>query len=240
MIHLIYKEEYKGWVSFLTYYPQFYATLGNKFFTINNGQIYQHNDTENEIRNNFYGEFHPYKLRFFSNVPGNEDVIFKTAMLESNDAWDLTINTNFTFGTLNKEEFNRRESYYYSHFRKNQVEDDLSGLKTDGVGILANFQDDKFIFEFIPNEICVGDKLYANDGSNNTFMGTISEIGSDYIKVETIEGAVITGDFYFSMKDSRTEGGDLRGYYADITITNNNQYAVELYAVNTNIIKSYV
>lgn len=237
---LSYKEDYKGWVSFLTYYPEFYATLGNKFFTVQRGQIYQHNDLDNEFHNQFYHTFQPYKLNFFVNVPENEDAIFKTTMLEGNDTWNMAITTNFTFGELKKEEFNRRESYYYAHFRKNQVEMDLTGLKTEGVGILSSFNNDRFYFEFIPNEICVGDKLYANDGVNNTLIGIISEVGTDFLMVEEVEAAVVTGDFYFAMKNSRTEGGDLRGYYADITITNNNLYSVELYAVNTNIIKSYV
>jgi len=237
---LIYNEKYKGWVGFLTYNPDFYATLGNKFFTIKDGQVWEHNDIKNEKRNYFYGEFHPYKLSFFVNIPQNEDVIFKNVMMEGNDPWDLHIKTNYTEGELTKAEFNKRESYYYTHFRKNEIENDLTGLKTEGIGVLDLFENNRFYFGFIPPEINTGDKLFGNNGTHNEYIGIITEIGSDYIQVTDIEGAVITGGFYFSTKDSRVEGSDLRGYYAQITITNDNDYSVELFAVNTNIIKSYV
>lgn len=238
--HLLFKEAYGGWVSFLTYHPDFYATLGNKFFSVKNGQLWQHNDILNPIRNSFYGQLHEANLSFFVNPPENEEAIFKTVMLEGNDAWDLEIKTNYTSGEIRKDEFNKRESNFYTYFRKNEIETDLSGLKTDGIGILMNFENETFKFSYIPEEICVGDKLFSNDGTNNEFIGIISEIGPDYIKVESVLAGIAIGHFFYSCKDSRIEGSDIRGYYAEITLRNDNQSSVELFAVNTNIVKSYV
>lgn len=48
------------------------------------------------------------------------------------------------------------------------------------------------------------------------------------------------GLFSFAKKDSRIEGGDVRGYYAEVTLTNSSSDAVELFGVDSNIIKSGV
>jgi hypothetical protein len=48
------------------------------------------------------------------------------------------------------------------------------------------------------------------------------------------------GQFSFAKKNSRIEGGDIRGYYAEITLVNSNTSPVELFAIESNIIKSYV
>ena len=48
------------------------------------------------------------------------------------------------------------------------------------------------------------------------------------------------GLFSFSKKDARIEGGDIRGYFMEVIIENNDIERVELFAVNTNAVKSYV
>jgi len=48
------------------------------------------------------------------------------------------------------------------------------------------------------------------------------------------------GLFSFAKKDSRIEGGDVRGYYAEVTLTNSSTDTVELFGVNSNIVKSGV
>lgn len=240
--HLIFKEDYKGWVSFLTYYPDGFARLGNTFFTIKDGQVWEHNDRSNPLRNRFYGIFRPYKVSFVVNAPNNEDVVFKTTMIEGNDAWNMSIKTNYTHGNLSKDEFNKRESYYYTHFRQNESIDDLTGLKANGIGVLSDFDtvNDILYFDFIPDELCVGDRVYRNHEDGNEFIGEVLGIGSGSIELVGLVGTVVTGDFYFSTKDSRVEGSDLRGYNADVTITNENEHSVELFAINTNVVKSYV
>lgn len=48
------------------------------------------------------------------------------------------------------------------------------------------------------------------------------------------------GLFSFSTKDSRIEGSEIRGYYMEVEMTNDDSEQIELFAVNTNCIKSYV
>jgi hypothetical protein len=46
------------------------------------------------------------------------------------------------------------------------------------------------------------------------------------------------GLFSFSKKDSRIEGGEIRGYYMQVELENNDSEKVELFAVNTNAVRS--
>lgn len=46
------------------------------------------------------------------------------------------------------------------------------------------------------------------------------------------------GLFSFSKKDSRIEGGEIRGYFMQVELENNDSEKVELFAVNTNAIQS--
>jgi hypothetical protein len=50
--------------------------------------------------------------------------------------------------------------------------------------------------------------------------------------------APTVGLFSFSKKDSRIEGGEIRGYYMQVELENNDSEKVELFAVNTNAIRS--
>ncbi|MNR62359.1 hypothetical protein D3C85_1843600 [compost metagenome] len=60
------------------------------------------------------------------------------------------------------------------------------------------------------------------------------------IKVQAIVTAPTPGLYSYSKKDSRIEGGEVRGYYMEVELTNDDTEKVELFAVNTNAIKSYV
>jgi len=241
-IHLAYREENKGWVSFFTHYPEFMASLGNKFFTVKDGQLWEHNDLTNPNRGYFYNDFHEMKLNFQVNNQSNDEMIFKTVKIEGTDSWDLTIETNYTLSTLLKEDFNKKESNFYAYFRQNESASDLSGLKTVGIGNLNMFSNSRFYFNVIPDEVNVDDILFQSDGVNTVEVGAITEITLEFIKVNSFSQNYILDHnaFFFAVKDSRINGSEVRGYYADITIVNDSQFSVELHAVSTNVIKSYV
>lgn len=50
----------------------------------------------------------------------------------------------------------------------------------------------------------------------------------------------IVGLYSFSKKNARIEGGEIRGYYMDVSLENNDTDKVELFAINTNAVKSFV
>lgn len=243
-IHLTYKEsdQYltKGWVCFLTYFPDGFGRIGNQFYTIKNGNVWKHNDLNNDLRNYFYGELHESKLQFFVQNPENIDVFYKAIKLEGNDSWNVQIKTNLSEGHIKKEEFEKIESYYRTHFRKNERIDDLHGLKTQGIGASISFDGLKVFFDFVPDNVNVGDELYQSVNGELQRVSDIRNVGPNYVEVMNVYNTPIVGAFYLSIKNSRSVGSELRGYYADITLTNNSDYNVELYAIGITNEKSYV
>ena len=48
------------------------------------------------------------------------------------------------------------------------------------------------------------------------------------------------GLFAFTKKNERVEGGEIRGYYMDVSLESEATDALELFAIQSNIIKSHV
>jgi len=86
----------------------------------------------------------------------------------------------------------------------------------------------------------VGDELYQLNGSTPELIGVISNITDTTITVSGIVTTPVALRFCYVLKNARIQGSELRGYYAKVTLENNDSQMVELFAVNSNIIKSYV
>ncbi len=235
-----YSDKSEGWISFDTYQADIFCKLNNRFFSIKNGQLYLHNDENNPIRNNFYGSQIPTKVSTVINDENSEDKIFKTLVLESNKSFDATITTNYTNSSINNSEFNNRESRWFSHIRKNEDINDLHGDVIQGIGIIQSSVGNTISFGNVSESVSVGDKLYQLNNGSNQEIGTITNISNGVITVGSTLISPINGLFCFSKKNSRVEGTEIRGYYALVDLENNDTSAVEIFAIESNIIKSYV
>ena len=56
----------------------------------------------------------------------------------------------------------------------------------------------------------------------------------------TTTSGLSIGDFIIGLKDSRIEGGNLRGYAMRIDLENDSTDKVELFSVNSDVMKSYM
>jgi hypothetical protein len=92
----------------------------------------------------------------------------------------------------------------------------------------------------MPDLLSIGDALFQLNGTVNENIGTIADIQGNVITVDSIVTTPIVGYYSFSTKNSRVEGSDIRGYYAQITLENNDTEPVELFAIESNIVKSHV
>lgn len=236
---LTYSEKSKGWTSFWSYIPDWMIKLNNRFYTIKNGQLYLHNE-ETGVRNNFYGVQHDSKIKLYFNEINSDDKIFKTLALEGNKPWSAVLSTNLANSTIKKEEFDQRESRHFAFMRKNENEEDLHGNTAQGIGVIASFSGTEITFLFVSEFVSIGDVLHQVNGSNNQVIGTITGINGLVITVDAIVTAPINGLYSFSKKDARIEGGEVRGYYMEVELTNNDTEKVELFAVSTNAVKSFV
>ena len=133
MVHTItFDEKVKGWTSFHSFIPDGMISINNKFFSIKNGQLWEHH-TASEGVNNFYGIQYSSKVTTVLNENPHDDKIFKTIILEALDSWAAKLKTNYTISTINLSEFNKRESKWFAYTRQNEDETDLNGA-TQGLG----------------------------------------------------------------------------------------------------------
>lgn len=237
---ITFSEKVKGWTSFHSYFPEFMARVNNRFFTIKNGQLWQHNDETNPLRNRLYGQKVKSKVTIVFNEKSNEDYIFKTIMQESNSPWSVTVRTNLAESTIKKEEFNTRESRHFAYIRKNEKDSDLRGHTAQGIGVISSFSGLQITFSSIPYLVNVGDRLYQLNNGVDEMIGTIEEINGNVITVDIILAVPVPGYFSFCKKIGRIEGSELRGYYLEVDLENDDDGRAELFAVNTNAVKSGV
>jgi len=235
---LTFSEDNHGWTSFWSYAPDGMCSVDNRFYSIKNGQLYLHNETDNPVPNTFYGVYSPSKLVFYFNEDPTNDKIFKTIEIEGTHAWETLLKTNLTQGDIHKDEFSKKESRFYGYIRKNNVGEIFFGIGTQGIGAVQNITGNTISFDYISESINEGDTLYKTP---DTEIGPITAIDftNSTISVASI-GTLAINDFCFANKPSRIEGAEIRGYYMEVEITNNEQVLTELFSVNTNAIKSYV
>ncbi len=226
-----------GWTSFWGYYPQQMMDLGNRFYTIHQGQLWEHNDNDNSVHRMIYGQEMTAKVVTVINEANAEDKIFKNLILEGNKAWDVEIKTNFTESTIKKSEFNQRESKWFAHTRKNELSDDLTD-RTQGIGVITGVNGNEITFAQIPTLVSVGEVLCQLNGSNQEEIGVIDDIQGNVITINNIVTNPNQGYFAYSVKNARVQGSEIRGYYAEVTLTNNDSDKVELFAIDSNIVRS--
>ena len=71
------------------------------------------------------------------------------------------------------------------------------------------------------------------------YIGIITRVGTNFINVETnISPSLIAGFLMFS-KDKRINNSSLKGYYAQVTLRNDDsEHASELFALNSEAVES--
>lgn len=238
---LCYDEKVNGWVTFFSFYPEMMVNLNNDFFSFNGGQLHIHNQ-ETSTRNSFYGQpSASTSVEVLFNDSPSEIKTFKTIEIEGDtSSWDITVVTDLEEGHILKESFKTKEGRYYEYIKRN--EDDILNFKAlsiQGIGELDMFQSGQFQFVSVPNNINVGDKLFVDNSGTPTLVGTITEVGPNYIVVDNALVSPPAGSFMFAGKSPIAESTGLKGYYASVTLTNDQTDPVELFAVNTEIVKSF-
>lgn len=229
-----------GFPSFYSFEPEFMGSLDNDFFSVKNGQLYIHHDEDNPIRVNYYGEQYYAKIITVFNENPSEDKIWKTLNIEGTQAWQAFLKTNYTQTNIESEEFNKRESRFFAYIRKNTSLDENSGSLNQGIGVIQSEALGVISFNSLPDAISIGDTLYQ--ASVDAEIGIITAIdkANNTITVGTLVNAPQIGLFAYSQKEARIEGSEIRGYYLEVELNFNSTSGVELFAINSNAVKSYV
>ena len=237
---LTFDEKINGWTSFHSYQPEMMVNLNNDLYSFKNGQLHLHNSNENQ-RNTFYGQSYNTEIEFVSNEGPSEVKIFKTIEIEGDSKdWDVTVATDIESGHVNKADFENKEGFKYSYIRRNASDEvNTELLSVQGVGNLTSSSGNTYSFASVPNNVSIGDVLYFSSGGSYTKIGVISAKNNTTITTVSSLSTPSNGDFIFVAKNSVAESYGLKGYYASIRLTNNGTSPVEVFAVNSEVSKSF-
>lgn len=234
-----------GWNSFWSYQPDWMAEMNSTFYTFKGGELWKHN--VNTTRNNFYGQQYQSSIRTIFNTDPLTVKMFNTVSLNSTHAWTANVYTNINEGSTEYQYFVEKEGQWFAYIRRFDDTIDVKALSTQGVGS-ANSVDSStpsavvagFTFK-LDASISVGDKLYKNSSGNLVLIGTITNLSSNSITVDTTLGSIpLTSDFLICIKNSQAESFGARGYYMNIYLENDLTEQVKLFAVGTSLFKSYM
>lgn len=97
----------------------------------------------------------------------------------------------------------------------------------------------KYSFKEVPHNISIGDALYHEHAGEYVKVGVITDKGSDFVDVENNLVSVPENAFMFVAKNMAAESYGLKGYYANVKLTNTDSKPLELFAVNSEASKSF-
>lgn len=235
---ITFSEKNNGWTGFFDYLPEAMCRLNNRFFMVKNGQLHLANDKDNPIRNNFFGVQYNSKVTTVFNENPNDDKVFKTLVEQSNKPWSANLKTNYTESTLSKDEFTQRESRQFAHTRKSENGNDLRGGASQGIGAIVSSSGTTITFGWVSESVNAGDTLCQLNGTNEEIIGTIVNKTNTTVTVSAITTTPVNGYFAYSKKNTRIEGAEMRGYYMKVELENDDTEKVELFAIESNAVRS--
>lgn len=242
---ITYSKVSEGWNSFWSFSPDWMTEMNSIFYTFKNGELWRHN--VNTTRNNFYGNQYPSSIRTIFNTDPLTVKMFNTVSLNSTHPWTANVYTNINDGSIDYTYFVEKEGQWYAYIRRFDNTIDVKALSTQGVGSADSVDSTTpsavvldFLFK-LDSSISIGDKLYKNSTGTLVLVGTITNLSSNSITVDTTLGSIpLTTDFLICVKNSQAESFGARGYYMNINLENDLTEQVKLFAVGTSLFKSFM
>jgi hypothetical protein len=239
--------------------------MNNYFYTFNGGNLYRHN--VNEVRNNFYGVQYNSKLVSVMNTSPLESKLFKTLNLEGDSAWDALMTTDLQFsGFIERGWFERKEAAWFAFVRNSgttpatPAEYPLRSVNGIGRSTVITGAASALEINFaigaspidIGSIISIGDIVYFSlppTFSTPILCGQVTNIIVDYVAGNnklivntTIAGGsvpAIQNPYIFYIKNSVAESHGVLGHYCLFTLENPSTSKIELFAVQSEVMKSY-
>lgn len=206
--------------------------------------------------------FTPTEITSVFNDSPLENKLFKTLNLEGDTSWGATMTTDLQFtGFINSSWFERKEQSWYAFVRNSGAvpsnPDEYPLRSLNGIG--RSYQvtgGDEIDFSINPliqigSLISVGDYLYFATPPYTTpqLAGQITAVIQNYpqginqIQIDTsTPGAVpipIQDAYFLYIKNSVAESHGVLGHYCVFTLTNNDTSKIELFAAESEVMKSY-
>ena len=243
-VTVTYSHKLNGWTSFFSYTPEWMIGMNTNFYSMYQGNLWRHRDSV-VARNNFYGLQSESTIQTVFNDAPLDAKMFKTIGLEGDDPWTAAITTDFGTGAIDSTYFQLKEGDYYAYIRRDSGNTDVDLMSAQGMGVPLSVTGTApgvitITFSFdIGNIISDGDVAYVGGVSALTLIGTINSHTSTSITINTSSATPIVTDFIMYLKDAVAESYGARGYYMQVNLTNTKTTAVELFAITSEVFKSY-
>lgn len=240
---ITYSSGAQGWTSFWSYLPDFMVGINSSFFTMKDGSLYEHNS--NATRGNFYETQYDSSITTIFNQGNTEVKMFKTLELDGNSPWMATTSTDLDNGTVDSSYFDKKEGSWFAYIRRpDDGSYDARAISTQGIGVTfgSSFPVPNTItFDFnIQSSVAVGDKVYRINNGSLELLGSVLVHSQRSITMNNLSGvSAVFGDVIVIVKNSQAESYGSRGYHMEVTLTNDSSSEVELFAVTSQIFKSY-
>jgi len=260
---LSYYQQSQGWVSFYSYHPDYMIGMNNYFYSFKGGNLYRHNT--NEVRNNFYGEQYTSRLVSVINDSPLENKLFKTLTLEGDDSWYALLETDLQYsGVIDSAWFERKEAAWFAFVRTDYAvpapTSEYPLRSVNGIGrsssVVVDVGTTEVSFSITPlvqigSILSVGDLLYFAVAPYDSpqLAGKVTDIvvnyraGDNKIVIDTaIPDTVPISDqapFIMYIKSPVAESHGVLGHYMVFSLENTSTSKTELFAVSSEVMKSY-
>lgn len=229
----VYSDKDNGWLGRLPFNPEDMCRINGKFLAFFNGEIYEHNQSTG--RNTFFGVEHPSTFTInFSQDPSSRKN-YKTIEIEGTDAWDLKINTDLDAGEINAVDFNKEEGVWKAHTRLSNAVIDTSLLSVQGIG---NCTVSGLVLSFgftLSSDISIGDDVR---NLSNQLVGTITNKTATTLTLNAVAN-IVSGDYVMCSKPQSANVNSLLGYHLTVSGTLTKNIKTELFAINSEVVKSF-
>jgi hypothetical protein len=264
---LTYSEGAPGWVSFYSYYPDWMIGMNNYFYTFKGGDLYRHNVNEN--RNTFYtpwnikngtpnDDFFPTTLQSVFNQSPLENKLFKTIDLQGDATWGVSLQTDIQVsGFISANWFEKKEGTFFAFIRNNTA-GELKLRSVNGIGKSSLVTGSGLVINFalnisIGSIISIGDLLYFLDPPSYSgqplLAGRVTAItvdlpnGINRLTISTT-GLVtfpilFNNCFFFYVKNSIAESHGVLGHYCVFNLENFDTNKIELFTIESDVMKSF-
>ena len=249
-----------GWPSFYSYFPEQIQGMNQYLYTFDKGNLYRHNT--NLIRNQYYDEalIHITPSSVTTTIIGNplESKLFKTIELDSDLAWTADLESDVQSArTISASWFEKKEGNWFAFVRGLTASGatNFSMRSANGLGVVTTVNpaipDPATTLTFptgfqVGSIASIGDFVYATSDPATVAPVLAGQIvdplssTSNVLTINTVgETVPLNSDFILYQKNQIAESHGLLGHYCQITLSNDSTSATELFAVVSDVMKSY-
>lgn len=251
----------QGWPSFYSYAPDYMVGMNSFFYSFFGGNLYRHN--VNPIRNRFYGVDYVSTVTTPFNAQPLENKLYKTLALQGAEAWAAQMVTDIQTSLAMPANFFEVKEQTFFAFVRNQdtavnfrlrsaqgIGSSVSQNQTNPAAVEVNFQPFVSLSGINGTPVAagnVGDMLYFGTGTP-TLAGQITAVnvnaqaGINQLVVDT----TVTGgnmppqpSYFVVARNQVAESHGVLGHYALTTLTHPGTTQGELFAVQSDVMKSH-